>query len=148
MRAVLGVIGAFIAMSLLVFALSIAPWLLFGVDAVLEPGRYDSTMTFNAYAVLTGIAGALFAGWTCAVIGRSKTAVVVLAFLCFAGGMVNAYGQHQRPEPGPRAAGVSVIQAVSNRKEAAWFTLLMPCVGVVGVMIGGRAGLNRTRTPS
>ena len=82
MRNVLGVIIAFIGMSTVVLAASVAPWFAFGLDAVLQPGRFDSTVPFNIYAVLVGILGALFAGWLCATIARSRIAVISLAVLC------------------------------------------------------------------
>jgi hypothetical protein len=51
MRAVLGVVLAFVAMSVTVLALSLAPWFVFGVDGVLEPGQFDSTPVYTAYAL-------------------------------------------------------------------------------------------------
>jgi len=80
----------------------------------------------------------VFGGWLCMRIGRSRIAVIVLAVLSFAGGMANAYAQHAKPAPGARLPGVTVMEAVNTRKEPAWFTLLMPCLGVAGVLIGGR----------
>jgi hypothetical protein len=145
MRAVAGVVVAFIVMSVLVLALSLAPWYLLGVDAVLEPGRFDSTPAFDAWAVIVGVAGAVLAGWICAAIGRSRIAVSILAVICVAGGFVNHFSQHHKPEPGVRAAGVSVMDAVNQRKEADWFTLLMPCLGAAGVLVG--SGLAAARRP-
>jgi hypothetical protein len=138
MRNVLGVIIAFIGMSTVVLAASVAPWFAFGLDAVLQPGRFDSTVPFNIYAVLVGILGALFAGWLCATIARSRIAVISLAVLCFVGGMTNAFAQMNKPLPGPRASGLTVVDAIAKRREPAWFTLLMPCVGVAAVWLGGR----------
>ena len=138
MRAILGVVVALAVMSVLVFAVSIAPWLLFGVDKVLEPGRFDTVFTYDVYAVVVAVGGAVLGGWLCMKIGRSRVAVVVLAVLSFAGGMTNAYAHHVKPAPGPRTPGVTVMDAVAARKEPAWFTLLIPCLGVVGVLIGGR----------
>ncbi len=46
-------------MSVVVFAASVAPWFLFGLDGVLQPGRFDSTAAFNVYAVLVGMVGAV-----------------------------------------------------------------------------------------
>jgi hypothetical protein len=125
-------------MSVVVLAMSLAPWLIFGVDTVLEPGRSATVPAYDVYAVVVGVVGALLGGWLCMKIGRSRLAVVVLAVLSFAGGMANAYAQHAKPEPGPRASGITVMEAVNARKEPAWFTLLMPCLGVVGVLVGGR----------
>jgi uncharacterized protein YndB with AHSA1/START domain len=46
-----------------------------------------------------------------------------------------------KPAPGARPPGLTVVQAIATRKEPAWFTLLMPFAGVAGVLLGGlRAG--------
>jgi len=126
MRAALGVIVSFVTMSMFVLALSLAPWFALGQDTVLEPGSFESTALFNAYAIALGILGAVFAGWLCVMIGRSRTAVLVLAVLCFAGGLMNVVMQHRKPDPGPRLDGLTVMEAVNLRKEPDWFTLLMP----------------------
>jgi len=138
MRGILGVIVALLAMNVFIFALSIAPWFILGLDGVLLPGRFDSSNLFNFYAVLVSLCGALGAGWLCAKIGRSQIAIIVLAAICFAGGMVNAFVQLHKGPPGPREPGMTVFQAMALRKEPAWFGFLMPCLGVVGVMLGGR----------
>lgn len=46
--------------------------------------------------------------------------------------------QSRKPEPGARGAGLAVAEAMAARKEPAWFTWLMPCVGAAGVLIAGR----------
>jgi hypothetical protein len=109
-------------MSVVVLAMSLAPWLVLGVDTVLEPGRFTTVPTYDVYAVVVGVVGAVLGGRTCVNIGRSRLAVIVLAVLSFAGGVTNAYAQHAKPAPGPRVPGVSVMEAINARKEPAWFT--------------------------
>jgi hypothetical protein len=138
LRIVIGVIVSFVAMSIVVFSLSIAPWYLFGVDTVFQPSRFDTTPAVTVYAVLVGALGAVGAGWLCARLTQSQGAVIALAVLCFLAGSGNAVGQRKKPAPGPRPPGLSVGQAMTQRKEPAWFTFLMPCIGVLGVLIGGR----------
>ena len=137
-RKVLGVAAAFVLMSVGVFGLSIAPWLLFGLDAVMQPARFDTTLVVTGYSVFVGLLGALLSGWLCARITASRAAVVALAALCFLAGAGNAVGQLNKPVPGPRGVGITVTQAMNQRKEPAWFTLLMPLLGVAGVLVGGR----------
>jgi nitrate/nitrite transporter NarK len=146
MRAALAVIVAFVSMSVVVFGLSVAPWFMFGLDAVLVPSRFDSTATFDAYAVVVGILGAMLGGWLCARLGRSRHAVLALAVMGFIGGMTNVVMQSRKPEPGARRPGVMVPDAIAARKEPLWFTLLMPCVGAAGILVGGgRADVRRSR---
>ena len=44
-------------------------------------------------------------------------------------GVGNAVAYWNKPEPGSRAAGLSIKRAIEKRKEPAWFTLLMPVAG-------------------
>ena len=140
-RATLGVIGAFVLMAVLVVVLSMGLWFVLGVDGVLRPGVFDGNALLNIYAVLAGIVGAVIAGWLCAKISRSNTAVVVFAALCFVMGTVNAVMQMNKPDPGPRAPGLSVRQAIEKRKEPMWFTLLMPVIGSTSALLSGRRAL-------
>jgi hypothetical protein len=138
MRSVLAVAVSFVTMSVVVLALSIAPWFVLGLDVVLEPGRFVTIRVYDVYALLVSVSGAVLGGWMCALIGRSRMAVAALAALCFAGGVTNAFAQRRKPEPGARVSNVAVVEAVSRRKEPAWFTLVVPVVGFAGVLIGGR----------
>lgn len=147
-RSILGVIAAFVLMAVFVLAFSMGLWFALGVDGVLRPGTFDGNTLLNTYAVVVGVLGAVLAGWLCAKISRSATAVIVLAVLCFVMGMVNAVMQSKKPDPGPRAPGLSMQQAIEKRKEPAWFTFLMPVIGSATVLLVGRRTLgsaNRER---
>jgi uncharacterized protein YndB with AHSA1/START domain len=138
MRPLLAVVTALVATMALVLAASLLPWFLFGVDGVLEPGRFDARLAYESYAVVAGAVGAVLGGRLCAAIGRSRPAVAVLALLSAAGGAANAFAQHGKPEPGARAPGLAVLEAVGLRREPAWFTLSMIPIGFLGVRYGGR----------
>jgi hypothetical protein len=131
-----------------VLALTMALWFALGVDGVLKPGTFDARPILDAWSVFVSIAGALFAGWLCAAISRSRAAVIALAVLCILMAAGNAVGQHQKPIPGPREPGVPAFQAMARRKEPDWFTFLMPVVGAVGVLVAGRARLGRSPAPA
>jgi uncharacterized membrane protein len=140
MRTVIAVIVGFVSMAVFTFALSIAPWYLFGVDTVLEQGRFETTPLITVYSVAIAFIGALLGGLIVKQIGRRMAGVVILAFLGLIVGTANAIGQINKPEPGARESDVTVMQAMSARKEPEWFTFLIPVVGVAGVLIGGRIG--------
>lgn len=142
-RATLGVIIALVTMMVLVLALSMGLWFALGVDGVLRPGTFDGTIVHNVYAVLAGVVGAIVAGWVCATISRSRKAVIVLAVLCFVMGTANAAGQWNKPDPGSREPGLTMMQAIEKRKEPTWFTFLIPVVGALGVL---GSGLRTLRT--
>jgi hypothetical protein len=145
-RPVLGVIVAFVAMMPVVLGLSLGLWFALGVDGVLLPGRFDGTIILSIYAVLAGVVGALFARWLCVTISRSRTAVIVLAVLCFVMGSGNIFAQWNKPEPGSREPGLTIMQAIEKRKEPLWFTLLMPVAGSGGALVSGLLIL-RTKLP-
>jgi hypothetical protein len=63
--------------------------------------------------------------------------VISLAVIFAAGGVGNAISQMNKADPGRREPGLSVAQAVSMRKEPAWFTTLMPCAGAALVVAVG-----------
>lgn len=137
MRKILAVVVSFVAMSILVFGLSIAPWFLLGLDRVMQPERFVTVRGYDVYAVLVSVSGALFAGWLCAAIGRSRAAVLILAFVAVAAGLTNAAAQGRKPAPPARAANIAVPTAMMQRKEPVWFTLLVPFAGAIAIMIGG-----------
>ncbi len=141
MRPTLGVIVAFVATMALVLGLSLGLWFALGVDEVLLPGRFDGTIVLNICAVMAGVVGGLFGGWLCATISRSRTAVIILAALCFLNGAGNAYAHWIKLEPGPREPGLTVMQAIEKRKEPVWFTLLMPIAGSCSALLSGRLTL-------
>jgi uncharacterized protein YndB with AHSA1/START domain len=140
-RSVLAVIVALVTMAVLVLVVSQLPWHILGVEAVLHPGRFDTTTIFDVYAVIVAALGGVYGGWVCGRISRSWTAVIVLAALSFAGGTANVVGHALKPVPGPRGPGVTVFEAVGQRKEPYWFTILMPCLGVPCILLGGLRAL-------
>jgi uncharacterized protein YndB with AHSA1/START domain len=141
MRSVLAVVTALVVVAVAVYALCIVPWFALGLDAVLEPGRYDTTTAYNIFAIGVAFAGAVGGGWLCARIGKSLNALLVFAGLGFLGGVANVGVHAMKPEPEARQPGLSVLEAAAKRKEPFWFTAVMPCVGVVGILAGGFRGL-------
>jgi hypothetical protein len=142
-RSILAVVLSLILMACGVLALTMALWFTLGVDGVLKPGTFDAKPILDAWSVVVSIAGALIAGWLCAAISRSHAAVIALAVLCLLMAVGNAVGQHAKPAPGPRDAGIPILQAMTLRKEPAWFTFLMPIAGGASILLAGRARLGR-----
>jgi hypothetical protein len=143
MRIVLGVVVALVVMMVVTFGLSVAPWFAFGLDAVLEPGRFDTVFAYDVWALAVAFGGALLGGFVAARVGRSQIAVLVLAAFAFVGGVVNAVQMARRPEPGPRPSGVTIQQVMETRREPGWYTLTILVLGVPGVVIGGSFGRSR-----
>jgi hypothetical protein len=137
-RSILGVIASLIAMAILVSVLSVALWFVLGVDGVLKPATFDAMPVLTIWSVLAAFIGALFGGWMCLKISKSRTAVLVFAILAILLGLLNATMQQGKPTPGPREPGLSVFDAIQKRKEPIWFTLLVPVIGCAGILLGGR----------
>jgi uncharacterized protein YndB with AHSA1/START domain len=138
MRSVVAVVVAFVAMAALTWGLSIAPWCAFGLDAVLEPARFDGKLAYDLYAVAAAIAGGWVGGALCRRIGGSGRAVAVLTLLALLAGTGNAIGQRLKPEPGPRGAGVTIGDAVVARRERLWFVVAIAVLGPASIVVGGR----------
>jgi len=144
MRSVLGIGAALVIMSAVTFALSSLPWFALGIDAVLQPGRFDTVPAYDLYAVAAGIVGAAMGALVCARVARSRNAVIALAAMAFLGGAANAIAQSNKKEPGRREPGVAFTQAIQIRKEPAWFAWLMPCAGAAVVVLAGLPALKTT----
>jgi hypothetical protein len=140
-RSTLTVIISFVAMMALVLGLSMGLRFALRVDGALLSGRFHGTTILNCWTVLAGVVGGIFAGWLCVTISRSRTAIIVLAVLCFLNGAGNAVAQWVKPQPGSRAPGLTIMQAIEKRKEPAWFTLLMPIAGSCSALVSGRRTL-------
>jgi hypothetical protein len=138
-RSILGVIVSLIVMAILVFVLSIGLWFALGVDGVLKPGTFDGMLVLTIWSVLASFIGAFVGGVMCAKITKSRTAILVFAVLAVALGLLNATMQMGKPAPGVREPGLSVVDAIQKRKEPVWFTFLVPVIGCVGILLGGRA---------
>ena len=145
-RAILGVLVGYILMAIVVIVLFVGLWFALGVDGVLEPGQFKGTMPLNIGAPLISILGALLGGFVCAKISRSRKAVMVFASIVLVLGLVAAYFTLQKPEPGPRPPGLSVVDAIKQGREPNWYALLNPFLGAGGILLGG-CSLCKCRKP-
>jgi uncharacterized membrane protein YeaQ/YmgE (transglycosylase-associated protein family) len=94
-----------------------------------------------AFSFAVGILGALLGGWLCAVIARTATPPKVLAgFVLVLGILVAVPGllPLERPEPPPRTADVTVLEAMQHSKTPPIALLVNPVIGAVGVLLGAR----------
>lgn len=138
-RPILGVIVGFIVTFILVSVLFVGAAVTLGGDGCFEKGTYNPTMAFNIFAVVASIVGALAGGWVCSKVGRNKAAVIALAAVFFCFGAYGAWVNFNRPEPGPRPEGISMIDVFKDHKgkEPNWFAIANPIIGALGVMLGG-----------
>jgi hypothetical protein len=136
-RATAGVVSGFIVGFAISIGLFMAMWFGLGPDAILEKGLFKGNMILNIGAPLFTVIGGLVGGWLCARVSRSRRAVIACAAVLFLVGAWGAYDVLQKPEPGPRAPGLTAKQALDKGREPTWFALINPLLGAGSILVGG-----------
>ena len=147
-RAILGVIVGYIAMAMVVFCLFTIAYLAMGADAAFRTGTYDVSVLWIVISIVLSFIAAIFGGFVCAAISRSKRAVQVLAGIVLVLGILVAIpvlmGTDVRPNV--RAGNVSNLQAMQSARTPKLIALLNPVIGAVGVLVGAGLKKNRAKT--
>jgi len=140
LKIIIGVIVGYLAMFIVVFTSLTAAYLGMGADRAFKPGLYEVTTLWLAVMFIVSIVAALVGGKVCALIGKSQKAVFGLAGLVLVLGLLSAIPALTSPAADPklRTGGVPNMEAMMNAKQPVWVALLMPVIGVVGTLAGGR----------
>jgi len=127
-------------MFVVVFASLTGGYLAMGAERAFKPGGYYVTVAWLALMFIVSIIAALVGGKVCALIGKNTKAVFALAGLVLVLGLLSTIPAltAQTGEPKPRTGSVSNSEAMMNAKQPAWVALMMPVIGVAGVLLGGR----------
>jgi magnesium-transporting ATPase (P-type) len=141
LRAAGAVILGYVVMVVIVFATLTGSYLGMGSEKVFEPGTYEVTSTWLFVMIVFSLVAAIAGGWVCAAIAKSKGAVWALMVLVLILGGLNTIPvvMASKAPPAVRTGDVPNLEAMMNGKEPVWFALLLPFIGVAGVMIGGRS---------
>lgn len=142
-RAIGGVILGYIAMAAFVFLSFTLAYVAMGTERAFKPGSHDVSGLWLLVSFVLSIAAALLGGWVCAVIAPGSKAPMVLAGLVLILGLMLAVMTLNTPDPGPRAADVSSMDAMQKAKQPNWVAFANPIIGAVGVVMG--AGLRKRR---
>lgn len=137
LRAIAAVIVGYIVMFIVVMCLFLGLWVVLGVDGVLQPGTFKGTMALNVGAVAASIVGALVGGIVCGSIAKTLTPVKVFAGIVLVLGLVAAVVGIQKPEPGERKPGLTVMEALQQGREPNWYLIVNPIIGAGGILAGG-----------
>ncbi len=97
-RAIAGVIVAYLVMAIVTIVAFFGLYAAVGVDGAFREGTYEPSPLWIACSVVIGVAAALLGGALCALIGRSKRAVQVLAALLLVFGLAYAAGSLKGPQ--------------------------------------------------
>jgi hypothetical protein len=127
-------------MFVVVFISLTVAYLAMGADRAFKPGVHDVTTAWLVVMFLISIVAALVGGKVCALIGKNCKAVFALAGLVLILGLLSSIPalKAQTGEPKPRTGNVPNSEAMMNAKQPPWVALLMPVIGVAGVLMGGR----------
>ena len=143
LRNILGAIAGYVVMFFFIFLTFSAAYLLMGADTAFGPGGYDVTMTWILVSTVLGFIAALVAGYVAAAIGRSGTAVKILAGIVLVLGLLTAVMVAMSPKPAdPRTADTPNMEAMTRAQTPLWVAILNPLIGVAGVLVGG--GMRKT----
>ena len=149
-RTVAGVIVGYLALAIFIFLTFSIFYMLTGPTFAWTPGTTDASMGWMTGAIVLSFVGALFGGWVAAKIGRSSNAVYALAGLVLILGVVNAVvmaGADRSLPEGRTIESLSVIEAAQYTTQPPWYNYLVPILGAVGVILGGRSvGLRKRVT--
>ncbi len=141
-----GVILGYISMALIIFLTFTGAYLLMGADRAFKPGTYEVSVLWLIVSFLLALCAALIGGYVCAVVARSKGAVIALAVLVLILGIVAAIPALMAASDArssiTREGDVSNLEAAQKAQQPGWAALFNPAVGAVAILVGAR--LKRT----
>jgi hypothetical protein len=125
-------------MFFFIFLTFSAAYLAMGADTAFGPGGYDVSMTWIVISTVLAFIAAVAAGYVAAAIGRSGTAVKILAGIVLVLGLLAAVMVAVSPKPADaRTAETPNMEAMSKAQTPLWLAILNPLIGVAGVLVGG-----------
>lgn len=136
LRAVLSVIAGYAAVFLCVFIPFTAIYFAIGADRAFKPGTYELSALWIAIALFVNLFAAMVGGAVCALIARTRKPPLIFAAIVFVLGVVAAFANANKADPGLRDASVDNIQAMTDAKEPMWFLLTTPVIGAAGIVAG------------
>lgn len=140
-RAILGVILGYLVMVVIVFCTFTASYLLLGADRTFQEGSFQVTGLWLAVSLTLSFLAAIAGGKVCRVVGGGLLAVLGLVALVVVLGGISAIYEilaAAGSAPVARVGSTSNLQAMMNVKEPVSVALVLPIIGAVGVLIGGR----------
>jgi hypothetical protein len=138
LRSILGAIAGYVVMFFFIFLTFSAAYLAMGANTAFSPGGYDVSMTWILVSTVLGFIAAVVAGYVAAAIGKSGTAVKILAGIVLVLGLVTAIFVAISPKPTEaRTADTPNMEAMSKAQTPLWIAVLNPIIGVAGVLLGG-----------
>ena len=138
LRKIAGVIGGYVFMFAFIIGTFTALYAVLGTERSYQPNSYEVSMLWIVSTFILGLFAAVFAGWMCYLISRSKGAVKVLAGIVLVLGLAMGIFQIVNSKPETLREGeVSREEAMEKSQAPLWVAFLNPMIGVIGILIGG-----------
>ncbi len=144
LRAILGVISGFLAMSVFVMAAFPVATLAIGAERLLRPGSYEASAAWTSVNVLLGLPAALLGGFVCACVTPSSGARYALVAIAVVFGVAYAAIFLVAGDPGPRTDPVGHL-TVQFARPPAWLLVANPLIDALGIHVGSRLALRAQR---
>ena len=148
LRTIGSVIVGYLVMSIVVFVGLTAAYLAMGADRAFQPGIYEVMAIWLVVMFAISLLAAFGGGKVCSLVAKSSKAFFGLAGLVLILGLLSAIPSLTASggEAKPRASDVPNLEAMMKAEQPAWVALLMPVIGVGGVLAGGRRGPGKSAT--
>jgi len=141
MRTLVGAVLGYVVVSVVVFAALSIGFRAVGPDVAFRSGTFEASGAWIALSFLVGFLAAFAGGRVAGLVAPGGRAVVALAFVLFALGVLFAFAPFvtDLPPVAPRPAGpLDVTAALQQARTPTWVGFVNPFVGVAGVLVGGR----------
>ena len=144
LRAIAAVVVGYFVMAALAVASAGVSWGILGAEGAFAEGSTVASTPWSVLSVVMGLIAAVLAGFIAAQIGRHPTnmPVKILAGFVLLFGLALAVvtsGATPTPIPeGKTMADMTFFEAGQVASNPAWYLWLIPVVGAVGTLIGGR----------
>lgn len=155
-RNILAVFLGYLAMALFVMATLSLVYAAMGASFAFRAGTLEVSLGWLTASILFSTASALLGGWVAARVSPHPTGmpVKVLAAVVFALGLALAMMQVAAPEPPAEKVTEMIAKIESGElanfeaggvaRQPTWYTFLLPVIGAVGVLMGGRKRQSRS----
>jgi hypothetical protein len=143
-RKIIAVVVAYVATLVLISVAFTAEYMLLGARHAFKPGSFEASNEWIGIGLVLNLVISMAGGFICAAIAKSKQAVIALAVVMVALGLVLSIPSLMVPRTGAvrTADDVPMFEAMQKAEEPRWVPLTLPIIGMIGVMIGGKLKLH------
>ena len=141
-RSVLATVAGYVTIAVTVFASLSGAYLVLGPGFVFREASSQVTIQWTLVSLLAGFLSALGGGFVAGRVGRNAQAFLSLITIVLVGGVVSAtYAMVTRPDVFEIDTTLwGLMEAARGAAQPVWYDFLIPLIGALGVLWGGRRG--------